>query len=279
MKRRESILMCLLAYALGIGSLLSNAQQQSSSSVMNATSVSTANSVSASPGMTTPGITTKVEQQITQQMKQETKVERNSETGDVDVQIGEPQVSRTVVGDVHVDVGDIDVKVDVGDVKVDVGDVHVGNGFGNGHGFGRGNGQGNGIGIEPGGVDVQIDKELNDEWRREYPEQETETIRNSYPIDTKNGVHTIEVNNVFGSVKVVAGSSDKVELVVNKTIRGINKAKIEIARKQVTLDVDDKDGTLLFYVNGPFRCNSRSYGEGDDNGNKCDCDCHGRDCG
>lgn|GEM_PF-230687 len=210
MKRKEAILICLLAYAVGIGSLISYSQQKSSS-----------------------GVSTKVERQVTQEIKQEVKVQHDSESGDVDVQIG----------DVH-----------VGPVNVDVGDVHV----------------------DVGNISAEIDNDMRKEFERDYPEKETETIRKTYPIETKNGVHTIEVNNVFGSVKVVAGSSDKVELVVNKTIRGINKSKIEAARKLVTLDVDDKDGTLLLYVNGPFRCNSRN--DGDDE-NRCGNDCRGRDCG
>ena len=233
MKRREAILMCLLAYALGIGSLASNAaslqntELNDSQGLKPLLDLSTFLGTSKLVPLQFQKSNVKVERQVTQQIKQEVKVQHDSESVDVDVHIGD----------------------------VEVGDVEVGK------------------------LDVQVDKEMQEEFDRDYPEKATEIIRNSYPIDTKNGVHTIEVNNVFGSIKVVAGNSDKVELVVNKTIRGINQSKIESARKLVTLDVDDQDGTLLFYVNGPFRCNSRNDGDDED---RCGRDCHGRggkDCG
>jgi len=50
---------------------------------------------------------------------------------------------------------------------------------------------------------------------------------------------------------------------VEKTLRAESKQDLELARKEVTLDITQQDGVLKLYVNGPFRCH-------------CDEDCHGR---
>jgi hypothetical protein len=41
-----------------------------------------------------------------------------------------------------------------------------------------------------------------------------------------------EVDNIFGSIDVVGGTSDQVQLVVNKTIFAESKEKMEAARKK-----------------------------------------------
>jgi hypothetical protein len=80
-----------------------------------------------------------------------------------------------------------------------------------------------------------------------------ETIRKSFPLPA--AAHkSLEVDNVFGSIEVVGGTSDQVELVVEKTIRAESKDALELARKEVTLDITQQEGALKLYVNGPFRC-------------------------
>jgi hypothetical protein len=95
------------------------------------------------------------------------------------------------------------------------------------------------------------------------PLREQETIQKSFP-----GAHKVLlVDNIFGSIEVVGGQSDHVEIVVTKTLRAETKEQMDAAKKEVTLDVTDQPDLLKLYVNGPFRCN-------------CDCDggC-GRGCG
>jgi hypothetical protein len=87
------------------------------------------------------------------------------------------------------------------------------------------------------------------------PLREQETIHKSFP-----GAHKLlAVDNIFGSIEVVGGQSDQVEIVVTKTLRAESKERMEAAKKEVTLDVTDQPDLLKLYVNGPFRCN-------------CDCD-------
>jgi hypothetical protein len=87
------------------------------------------------------------------------------------------------------------------------------------------------------------------------PLREQETIRKLF-----TGAHKLlAVDNIFGSIEVVGGQSDQVEIVVTKTLRAESKERMEAAKKEVTLDITDQPDLLKLYVNGPFRCN-------------CDCD-------
>lgn len=97
----------------------------------------------------------------------------------------------------------------------------------------------------------------------DFPLREQETIRKTFAIG--NAHKLLDVDNVFGSIEVVGGPSDKVELVVTKTIRAESQERMDAAKKEVTLDITDQTDLLKLYVNGPFRCN-------------CDCDdgCKGR---
>lgn len=82
---------------------------------------------------------------------------------------------------------------------------------------------------------------------------ESETIRKTFNL---TGAHKIlDVDNVFGSIDVVGGQGDQVQVVVNKTIYAESKDRLEVAKKEVTLDITDQPDLLKLYVNGPFRCN------------------------
>lgn len=68
------------------------------------------------------------------------------------------------------------------------------------------------------------------------------------------GHKSLEIDNVWGSIEVVADTSDKVEMTVTRTNRAESKEKLEQAKKEVTLDITQEEGALKLYVNGPFRC-------------------------
>jgi DUF4097 and DUF4098 domain-containing protein YvlB len=93
-----------------------------------------------------------------------------------------------------------------------------------------------------------------DDSGRDLPVQEKETIQKSISM---SGVQhkSLDVDNVWGSIEVVGTNSDQVQLTVNKSVRAESKDKLEQARKEVTLDITDQQGSLKLYVNGPFRCN------------------------
>jgi hypothetical protein len=102
--------------------------------------------------------------------------------------------------------------------------------------------------------------EHDDENDFSMPLREQETIRKSFTV---GAVHKLlDVDNVFGSVEVVGGTGDQVQLVITKTLHAESKERMEAAKKEVTLDVTDQPDLLKLYVNGPFRCNCDRDGEG-----------------
>jgi len=92
------------------------------------------------------------------------------------------------------------------------------------------------------------------------PVQEQETIQKTFSVGAARKL--LDVDNIFGSIEVVGGQSDQVQLVVNKSIRAESKERMEAAKKEVTLDITDQSDLLKFYVNGPFRCNCNCDGDG-----------------
>ena len=76
------------------------------------------------------------------------------------------------------------------------------------------------------------------------------------------GHNALDVDNVTGSIEVIGTDTNRIEVVVNKTIRAESQEKIALAEKEVTLDVTQQPGAVKLYVNGPFRCH-------------CDDDCSG----
>jgi hypothetical protein len=91
----------------------------------------------------------------------------------------------------------------------------------------------------------------------EYSVEEHETIRKSFSLAA--GQRSLDVDNIWGSIHVTGGSSDQVQIVVNKTIRAESKDRLEAAKKEVSLDATQQGNAMRLYVDGPFRCH-------------CDCD-------
>jgi hypothetical protein len=96
----------------------------------------------------------------------------------------------------------------------------------------------------------------------DFPVTEQETVRKAFPITAAAAQKALEVDNVFGSIDVVATQGNEVQLVVTKRYRAESKEKLELAKKEVTLDISQDGNSVLLYVNGPFRCNSN-----------CSCNC------
>ena len=105
--------------------------------------------------------------------------------------------------------------------------------------------------------------EDGDHWDHEYTVKADEKIEKTFQMPA--GAHkSLEIDNVFGSIEVTGTDSSDVQMVVQKSIRAESNESLERAKKEVTLDIDQQQGVLRLYVNGPFRCH-------------CDCDDH-RDC-
>jgi hypothetical protein len=83
--------------------------------------------------------------------------------------------------------------------------------------------------------------------------RDEEKIQKSFTLPAA-GHKSLEIDNVWGSIEVIADTTDKVELTVARTNQAESKEKLERAKKEVTLDVTQEEGALKLYVNGPFRC-------------------------
>jgi DUF4097 and DUF4098 domain-containing protein YvlB len=113
--------------------------------------------------------------------------------------------------------------------------------------------------VDEPGTDVDTDSEQEDiAIDNDEPgltQREQETIEKTFAMPAAAGRRTLEIDNVWGSIEVVGTTSDRAQLTVNKTIRAESKAKIEQAKKNVTLDITQQGDALKLFVNGPFRCN------------------------
>lgn len=95
--------------------------------------------------------------------------------------------------------------------------------------------------------------EATDDPGHDFGLREQETIQKSFTLPAE-APKSLDIDNVWGSVEVTGGTSNQVQLVVEKSIRAESKDSLERARKEVTLDITQQVGALKLYVNGPFRC-------------------------
>lgn len=100
----------------------------------------------------------------------------------------------------------------------------------------------------------------DDDESSNYRLKDQETIRRTFNLTAARKL--LDIDNINGSIEVVGGPSDQVQLVVNKTIRAESKERIEAAKKEVKLDITEQPDLLKLYVNGPFRCNCHDDCEG-----------------
>jgi len=98
-----------------------------------------------------------------------------------------------------------------------------------------------------------VSADSRDDDDRYLASRDEEKIQKSFTLPAA-GKKALEIDNVWGSIEVLADTTDKVELTVLRTNRAESKEKLERAKKEVTLDVTQEEGVLKLYVNGPFRC-------------------------
>ncbi len=61
------------------------------------------------------------------------------------------------------------------------------------------------------------------------------------------------MDNVNGTIQITGDGGNTIRVEGEKIIRAKSKEEIERAKKEVTLDVNEKDRVAQLYVNGPFR--------------------------
>lgn len=70
---------------------------------------------------------------------------------------------------------------------------------------------------------------------------------------TLSGATTVDVDNINGFIHVTGDSGNTVRLDAEKIMRARDAEEMDRAKREVTLDINQKDGIAQFYVNGPFR--------------------------
>jgi DUF4097 and DUF4098 domain-containing protein YvlB len=77
-------------------------------------------------------------------------------------------------------------------------------------------------------------------------------------IFTNPNDRTLDVDDVNGTVEVTGDSGNTIRVEGEKIMRAADAQALDRAKKDVTLDINEKDGIAQLYVNGPFRDNSHS---------------------
>ncbi len=91
---------------------------------------------------------------------------------------------------------------------------------------------------------------------RDWKEEARETVQHVF-----SGDRSCDVDNINGFIRVIGDGGSTIRLEGEKILRAINKEAMERAKKEVTLDMNEKNGVAQVYVNGPFRGHGR---RGDD---------------
>lgn len=84
---------------------------------------------------------------------------------------------------------------------------------------------------------------------KDYKEEVKEPVKHTFPA----GATTIDVDNVNGSVSVAGDGGTTMRVEGEKIVRAMDKQELERGKREVTLDLNVKDGVAQVYVNGPFR--------------------------
>ncbi|MBI3667107.1 MAG: hypothetical protein HY236_12950 [Acidobacteria bacterium] len=84
--------------------------------------------------------------------------------------------------------------------------------------------------------------------------EEKETIRRTFRLAQPSAAKRVEVDNLNGSIRVAGTSGGDVELIAHQTISAESKEKVQQARQEVKLEIEQRDNTVSLLVDGPFRC-------------------------
>jgi hypothetical protein len=73
-----------------------------------------------------------------------------------------------------------------------------------------------------------------------------------------SGDKTLNVDNINGLIQIVGDSGTTIRVEGEKIIRGADQQQVDRGKREVVLDINEKNGVAQLYVNGPFRENSHS---------------------
>ena len=88
---------------------------------------------------------------------------------------------------------------------------------------------------------------------RDYKLEEREAFHHTFSNDV-----TLDVDAVSGSITVLGDGGNTIRVDGEKVIRAADAEETQRARREVGLDVNEKNGVAQLYVNGPFRENDHA---------------------
>ncbi len=87
----------------------------------------------------------------------------------------------------------------------------------------------------------------------EFDKSEREKIEKTIAFSGAESSRLLTVDNIFGSINIVAHEGKDVLLKATRTIQADTDRDMEKARREVTLDIRQENGEIEIIVNGPFR--------------------------
>lgn len=79
---------------------------------------------------------------------------------------------------------------------------------------------------------------------------ETRTIRESIPLA---GVRRLAIDNLYGAIAATGDGGSDIRMVISERIEAADRAQLERARREVSLDISRDGDRILVCVDGPFR--------------------------
>jgi len=73
-----------------------------------------------------------------------------------------------------------------------------------------------------------------------------------------NGDNSLNVDNINGLIQIIGDNGTSIRVDGEKIIRAADQQQVDRAKREVALDINEKNGVAQLYVNGPFRENSHS---------------------
>ena len=86
---------------------------------------------------------------------------------------------------------------------------------------------------------------------RDWNTEAREQFHYTFSKDT-----TLDVDNVNGEIRITGDGGNTIRVDGERVTHARDKQAIDRAKKDVTLDVNERDGTAQLFVNGPFRGNN-----------------------
>jgi hypothetical protein len=88
---------------------------------------------------------------------------------------------------------------------------------------------------------------------RDYKLEEREAFHHTFSNGSK-----LDVDAVSGSINVVGDGGNTIRVDGEKVIRAADQEEVQRAKREVVLDINEKNGIAQLYVNGPFRDNDHT---------------------